>query len=106
MRGSAVVQCNGLFDPPDRLNQHYHTQAAAEFIGGDPALAVAGPASGDYTKTSVDVGKGITDEFDRWAPAICIQEDNTTCILAFTIGENPTMKDLERCFGISLACGH
>ena len=37
---------------------------------------------------------------------IFIHEDNTTCIIAYTTGKNPTMKDLERCFGVSLAWGH
>ncbi len=36
-------------------------------------------------------------------PVIFVHEDNTTCISAVSTGKNPTMKTLERCFGVSLS---
>ncbi len=32
-----------------------------------------------------------------------VQEDNTSAITAASTGKNPTMKTLERCFGVSVA---
>ena len=93
-------QCTGLFDPPERINNHYHSEAAADFLSnGDP--------SGGTYGSSLPLPTGHVDTtVPRWTPVIFIHEDNTTCIIAYTTGRNPTMKDLERCFGVSLAWGH
>lgn len=40
---------------------------------------------------------------EPWVPLIVVHEDNTTCIIAVTTGKNPTMKTLERRFGVSLS---
>jgi len=86
--GSPPTQCEGLFDPKGRIDNHYHSQAAQEYISRNPSL----PAK-----------DSIRRSLGRWCPVIYIHEDNTTCIIAYTTGKNPTMKDLERAFGISLA---
>ena len=98
--GSPANQCTGLFDPPNRINNHYHSEAAAEFLSnGDP--------SGGKYRSSLPLPTGhVGLSVPRWTPVIFIHEDNTTCIIAYTTGKNPIMKDLERCFGVSLAWGH
>ena len=90
MRGSAPKQCEGLFDPKGRINDHYDSQAPDEYLSRDQFL----PAC-----------ESIRKALGRWAPVIWIHEDNTTCIIAYTTGKSPTMKELERCFDISLAWG-
>ena len=89
--GSPPTQCECLFDPEGRIDSHYHSQAAQEYVSRNPSL----PA-----KDSIQRSLG------RWCPVIYIHEDNTTCIIAFTTGKNPTMKDLGRALGISLAWGY
>ena len=34
--GTPTKQCSGLFDPPNRINDHYHSQGTADFIGKGP----------------------------------------------------------------------
>lgn len=87
----APKQCEGLFDPKGRIDNHYHSQAPDEYLSRDHFLTAS---------------ESIRKALGRWTPIIRIHEDKTTCIIAYTIGKNPTMKDLGRAFGISLAWGY
>ena len=100
MRGLPPNQSTGLFDSPERINNHYPSEAAAGFLSN-------GNPSGGTNGSSLPLPTGHVDaSVPRWTPVIFIQGDNITCIIAYTTGKSPTMKDLERCFGVSLAWGH
>ena len=70
--GSPVKQCEGLFGPKLRIYDHYHSQAAEEFISRESTVPV---------KESTETAPGC------WAPVIFIIEDNTTCIIAYKTGK-------------------
>ena len=98
--GVPLKQCTGLFDPPERINNHYHSEAAADFLSnGDPS-------AGNYGSSLPPPTGHVDASAPRWTPVIFIHEDNITCVINNTASKNPIIKDLERCLGVFLVWGH
>ena len=72
---------HGLFDPPKLINNHYHSEAAADFLSnGDPS-------GGKYGSSLPLPTDDVDTPVPRWTPVKLIHEDITTCIIAYTTGE-------------------
>ena len=100
--GVPVAQSDGLFEPRGRMGSPASTGRMSDGKYTDSS------ASGGHvpsTGEGVNTGGGQVPSARRrwWSPVIFVHEDNTTCISAVSTGKNPTMKTLERCFGVCLA---
>ena len=74
-------------------------------VGDHPVFPqrIAGGSTAPFEHINTALSDVVVAEQGVWHMVIYIHEDNTSAISGAASGKNPTMKTLERCFGVSVA---